>query len=55
MTIKEIEIEIQRLRNLQDELSKQEIDERLAQILRVKSVEHYASEDGGLIALIAEE
>ncbi len=32
-----------------------EIDERLAQILRVKSVEHYASEDGGLIALIAEE
>lgn len=29
-----------------------EIDERLAQILGVRVVEHYATEDGGLIALV---
>ncbi len=34
MTIKEIEIEIQRLRNLQDELSKQEIDEFKKQAIK---------------------
>lgn len=34
MTIKEIEIEIQRLRNLQDELSKQEIDEFKEQAIK---------------------
>lgn len=32
-----------------------EIDERLAQILGVRSVEHYASEDGGLIALVTKK
>lgn len=29
-----------------------EIDERLAQILGVRAVEHYAADDGGLIALV---
>lgn len=32
-----------------------EIDERFAQILGVRLVEHYASEDGGLIALVTKE
>lgn len=31
------------------------VDERFAQFLGVKSVEHYATEDGGLIALVTEE
>ncbi len=29
-----------------------EIDERLAQILKVEAVEHYATDDGGLLAVV---